>query len=208
MLRSTIALAALALLVSIARGDEFSGQFVDQDAEGSASGTGNVIINGKLLDAEQVAQLEEAYGFEPAPGDYWYDAVSGLYGAVGYQAFGFMYPGHEFGTLNREASRGDTGVYVNGRELPQMEWLIWSYMLGYPIQVGAYWLDAQGNAGYEGNPIPTVNLFVAAQQNAYSGQGGSGDNFWSTRFSAGNSNVDNTQGYVSVPGYGPVGYGF
>ncbi|MEZ5148522.1 MAG: hypothetical protein R2759_15995 [Bacteroidales bacterium] len=26
--------------------------------------------------------------------------------------------------------------------------------------------------------------------------------------SAGNSNADNTQGYVSVPGYGPVGYGF
>ena len=33
------------------------------------------------------------------------------------------------------------------------------------------------------------------------------DNFWSTSFSAGNYNADNTEGYVSVPGYGPVDYG-
>ena len=40
------------------------------------------------------------------------------------------------------------------------------------------------------------------------GSGGGGDNFWSSMLGAGNSNADNTQGYVSVPGYGPVGYGF
>lgn len=38
--------------------------------------------------------------------------------------------------------------------------------------------------------------------------GSGGENFWSTRFSAGNSNAQNTQGYVSVPGHGPVGNGF
>ena len=42
----------------------------------------------------------------------------------------------------------------------------------------------------------------------YNGQGGSGDNFWSTRFSAGNYDSNNQRGYVSVPGYGPIGYGF
>jgi len=40
------------------------------------------------------------------------------------------------------------------------------------------------------------------------GGGGGGDNTWSTRFSAGNYDNDNSRGYVSVPGYGPVGYGF
>jgi hypothetical protein len=167
-----------------------------------------LVINGQPVSAEQQAQLEAVYGIAPRPGDYWYDTRSGLYGAVGYQAFGFMYPGHALGTLDRAASNGTTGILVNGRELPESEWLIWSYMLGTPILPGAYWLDEQGNAGYEGSAIPLVNLYVAAQQNAYSGQGGSGDNFWSTRFSAGNSNADNSQGYVSVPGYGPVGYGF
>ncbi|MBT8080943.1 MAG: hypothetical protein KJO56_00810 [Gammaproteobacteria bacterium] len=187
-------------------------EFVRADPEAKASSAdeaaADVVVNGNVLDAEQLAQLEATYGVRPLSGDYWYDAFSGLYGVVGYQAYGFMFPGHEFGTLDRNVSRGNTSVFVNGRELPQEEWLIWSYMLGYPIQMGNYWLDAQGNAGYVGNPIPTVNLFAASMQNSYGGQGGGGDNFWSSRFSAGNSNADNTQGYVSVPGHGPVGYGF
>ncbi len=182
---------------------------VSGSASATATGTpSDVVINGRALSTEQIAGLAQAYGVEPLPGNYWYDATSGLYGVVGYQAYGFMYPGHEFGEIDPNVSGGNTNVYVNGRHLPQSEWLIWSYMLGAPIQMGAYWLDAQGNAGYVGNPMPTVNLFMAAAQNAYRGQGGSGDNFWSTRFSAGNSNADNTQGYVSVPGHGPVGYGF
>jgi hypothetical protein len=167
-----------------------------------------VIINNLTLSADQIADLENTYGIQPEAGQYWYDTKSGLYGVVGYPAYGFMLPGHDFGALNRDVSSGDTGVFVNGRELPQTEWAVWSYMLGYWIQPGSYWLDHQGNAGYEGNPIPLVNLYVAAQQNAYGGQGGSGDNFWSTRFSAGNYDSGNQRGYVSVPGHGPVGYGF
>jgi hypothetical protein len=112
------------------------------------------------------------------------------------------------GNLKANASNGQTNVFVNGRELPLIEWLVWSYVLGYYIQPGNYWFDHLGNAGYVGNPIPTVNLYLAAQQNGYNGQGSGGDNFWSTRFSAGNYDQSNTRGYVSVPGHGPVGYGF
>lgn len=65
----------------------------------------------------------------------------------------------------------------------------------------------QGKVGEE-NSIAVVNLFAAARKNSYSGQGGGGNNFWSSRFGAGNSSADGSQGYVSVPGYGPVGYGF
>jgi hypothetical protein len=143
------------------------------------------------------------------PGEYWYDQRSGLYGVVGCPAFGFMLPGHELGSLASDASAGETSVFVNDRELPQTEWLVRSYVLGAPIQIGSYWLDGDGNAGYEGSAVPLVNLYLAAQQNAYAGQGGSGsDNFWTTRFSAGNYDSGNSRGYVSVPGYGPVGYGF
>ncbi|CAF3938425.1 unnamed protein product, partial [Rotaria sp. Silwood1] len=97
---------------------------------------------------------------------------------------------------------GNTQVLINGRELPQLEWIIWSQLLGYPIALGSYWLDDLGNAGYEGSPIPIINLYVAAKKNSYQGNKEAGDNFWSSRFGAGNSNADNTQGYVSVPGYG------
>jgi len=170
--------------------------------------TDPIIINNRILTAEQLQELKTRYGVEPRPGNYWYDSTSGLYGVTGYPSYGFMYPGHNFGPLSRNASAGNTGVIINGRELPQLEWAVWSYILGYYIQQGNYWFDSQGNAGYVGSNIPVVNLFAAARQNSYSGQGGSGDNFWSSRFGSGNSNADNSQGYVSVPGYGPVGYGF
>jgi len=174
----------------------------------SAQNKGDVIINNSILTKAQLQEIVNRYGVEPKPGNYWYDPVSGLYGVFGYPSYGFMYPGHNFGVLRRNASSGNTGVIVNGRELPQLEWAVWSYILGTYIQAGSYWLDSNGNVGYTGNNVPVVNLFAAARQNGYKGQGGGGDNFWSSRFSAGNSNQDNSQGYVSVPGYGPVGYGF
>ena len=167
-----------------------------------------VIINDIALSKKQIEELVKIYGIEPLSGNYWYDTKSGLYGVVGYPAFGFMYPAHNFGSLRRDVSKGNTNVVLNGRELPQTEWAIWSYILGYWIQPGSYWFDSNGNAGYEGNPSPVVNLFEGAQQNAYQGQGRSGDNFWSSRFSAGNYDSGNQRGYVSVPGHGPVGYGF
>ena len=101
--------------------------------------------------------------------------------------------------MDRNASNGHTNVFVNGCHLPFNEWAVWSQMLGYWFQPGRYWLDANGNAGFEGNATPLVNLYAAARQNAYRGNRSGGDNFWSSRFSAGNSNADNSQGYVSVP---------
>ncbi len=166
-----------------------------------------IFINGKSLTKEQIAEIEKTYNVKPKPGNYWYDKTSGLYGVVGYPAFGFMLAGHNYGTMKRNVSNGNTGIIINGRELPQLEWAVWSQMLGYWIQPSSYWLDQYGNAGYEGYPTPIVNLYLAAQQNAYSGRG-SGDNFWSSRFGAGNYDSGNQRGYVSVPGHGPIGYGF
>ena len=118
-----------------------------------------------------------------------------------------MYPDHNFGKLDYNASNGNTGVFVNGRNLPQAEWAVWTQVLGYWIQRGSYWFDSYGNAGYEGNPNPLVNLYIAARQNAYNGNTGEGGGFWATRFSAGNSYSGNQTGYVSLPGGGIVGYG-
>jgi hypothetical protein len=167
-----------------------------------------VIINGVVLSEKQITELKQIYKIKPIPGNYWYDTRSGLYGAVGFPAYGFMLAGHSYGKLETNASNGNTGVFVNGRELPQPEWAVWSQLLGYMIQPGKYWFDHNGNAGYEGNPIPTENLYMAAQRNSYRGSGSGGDNFWSSRFGAGNYDSGNQRGYVSVPGHGPIGYGF
>ena len=81
----------------------------------------SVRINGSVLTAEQIQELEAFYGVRPVAGDYWYDAMSGLYGITGYQAGGMMMPGHPFGELSPDASKGDTGVFINGRELTIIE---------------------------------------------------------------------------------------
>lgn len=173
-----------------------------------------VRINGIVLTESQLSEMGMLYGQRPTPGDYWYDARSGLYGLIGQPCAGTIAAGHKFGNVPRDASRGDSGVLLNGRELPVGEWLFLSQVSGTPVQPGSYWLDSAGNAGVEGIDVPLINLFLVAQQlqarmqGRAGGGGGGGDNFWSTTLSAGNCNADNSVGYVSVPGYGPVGYGF
>jgi hypothetical protein len=88
--------------------------------------------------------------------------------------------------------------------MPQGEVLVFASLVG-PILPGRYWLDGQGSYGYEGMALPVGNLYVMAA--ATSAQGGGGDNFWSSRFARGNSNADNSMGYVSIPGTGTVTYG-
>ncbi len=167
----------------------------------------HVIINNIILSAQQLAEFENTYGQKPKPGNYWYDKVCGLYGITGQPALGFMYPGHDLGVLARNASNGNSFVLINDRELTEFEWMMLSQLTGATVMPGSYWLDAQGNAGMQGNPFPLVNLFMAAQQRVHLAGGAGGDNFWSTRFSAGNAYSDGSAGYVSVPGYGPVGWG-
>jgi hypothetical protein len=165
-----------------------------------------VLINGEPLAGSQINDMEQRYGLAPRPGRYWYDSKSGMYGVVGFPAYGFMMPGHDLGPVSSQASNGNSGVRINGRELCISEWSLWSLMLQSLIQEGAYWLDASGNIGLEGQSQPIRNLATIA-----SSQGGNGgqqsDGFWSSRWSAGNVNAHG-EGYVSVPGYGPVGFGF
>ena len=164
-----------------------------------------IVFNDITLSAEQVDQLEKQYGQAPKPGNYWYDKMSGLYGIAGQPALGHLYPGHELGTLDKKASNGNTKVYINNRELPQTEYIILCQILGTIVFPGSYWLDAQGNAGMQGSPFPMVNLYMAAQQNAF--RGGSGDNFWSSRYAAGNSTSDGSAGYINLGGGESVTWG-
>jgi hypothetical protein len=133
-----------------------------------------VHVNRVALDAKEIAALEQTYRVRILDGRYWYDKVSGAWGMEGGPALGQIHPGLKFGgTLRADASGGGqgrlTGVFINGRELhPRDVAALQQITLVIP---GRYWVDAQGNGGYEGGPA-IFNLYVLAQQAARS-RGGS-----------------------------------
>lgn len=138
----------------------------------AAAPSSGVTINGHVLTATEIQQLVQTYGVAPQPGTYWYDPRSGQYGAVGGPVMGLIKPGHAFGTLRADASGGRTGVFLNGRQVPASEMQFYNLLLGH-IQPGRYWLDAQGNVGFEGQPA-VANLVVAAVAAGVTTNGGGG----------------------------------
>ena len=174
--------------------------------------TGNVVINNYRLSPQDIEQIKKIYGDDPISGTYWYDTRSGAFGIEGGPAIGVMYPGHKFGTLAADASRGTSGVFINGRELQNKEAYQMARLFGYPAPIpGRYWLNANGDLGMEGYFVSLGNVYYIISQ-SFHRQSAGGSNIWSRGlYSAGNyytgANGQPTQGYVSVPGYGPVSHG-
>ena len=167
-------------------------------APAARAGSG-VFINEKEITPEQSNLLLRTYGAAPPPGHYWYDSRSGLYGLWGYEAAGFIRPGHDFGSLPSNASKGGTGVFLNGREINMNEARYVQSLFGAVYQ-GNWWLDGQtGNIGVEGNPMPVANLILALQQaQQRSGGGDSGYRWRDGRGSFGGTEGNCT--WISVPG--------
>jgi hypothetical protein len=148
-----------------------------------------VSVNGQALDAATLNQLESLYHLQIAAGSYWYDPTSGAAGPAGGPTLTFIVPGLRLGgPLRADASNGNTGVFVNGRELPAYDLAGLTRLVGY-IAPGRYFLDAMGNAGTEGGP-PTVNLLVASQRAS-----GGGGGWYSSNAQAGGNEAGGT-GYV------------
>jgi hypothetical protein len=76
-----------------------------------------IVINGTELTTPQALAVVAMYGYAPPRGRYWYDSRSGAWGLEGSGTAGFILPGHNFGPVARDASNGNTGVIINGREL-------------------------------------------------------------------------------------------
>jgi hypothetical protein len=128
--------------------------------EGEAQ-TRRVLINSVRLPDTQVQSLERQYRVSLADGDYWYDQRSGAWGVRGGPTAGFTVPGlHVGGPLRADASAGNTGVFINGRELHQYD-VVALMQLG-PVYQGRYWVDGQGYFGVEGGPA-LGNLWQLAQ---------------------------------------------
>jgi hypothetical protein len=121
------------------------------------------VINGVTLTAQQKSEFQKIYGTPPLAGNFWYDTRSGLWGVDGREAFGVLRPGHSFGQLSPTASRGTTGVFINGRQINMAEALYIRNLLG-SVLPGRWWLDgASGYFGLEGSTISAGNLYLAAR---------------------------------------------
>lgn len=159
----------------------------------SAATQRNVVINGQPLAAAQLAELESHFQLRINDGRYWYDRISGAAGPEGGPTLGFIVPGLDLGgPLAANASAGNTGVFINGRELPQYDLIALTRLVGF-VQPGRYFLDGMGNAGFEGGP-PIINL-VAASRQAQAQSGGGGDGWYSGNVNAGGNESGGT-GYV------------
>ena len=131
-----------------------------------------IYINNKKLTASDIELLKNKYKSAPPEGRYWYDKNSGLWGASGREATGFINAGHEFGEISSVASNGNTGVFLNARELPAIELQFFQRVFGQ-ISSGRYWMDKDGYVGLEGGQA-TANFVLALQQLSQSSQGSSG----------------------------------
>lgn len=124
------------------------------------------VFNGTELGFMDRAKLSMALKGQVLPGGcYWYDTVSGLIGHEGGPAVGALVPGLGLGgPLRADASHGDTGVFINGREVTPLEV---QYLKNGRIAIrkGRYWLNAQGIGGKEGGAAE-FRISDAAQQNA------------------------------------------
>ena len=119
----------------------------------AADQSSNVIVNGLPLPAQTVRELEPAYPVPSAPGRYWYDAFSGAWGVEGGPIAGQLNPGLRLGgPLRPDASRGNTQVFINGRQLTTGEVAGLQQACRTAVYRGRYWVNAQGIGGIEGGP--------------------------------------------------------
>jgi hypothetical protein len=125
-------------------------------------------INGVVLGEDRVRKFEQDNKTRLPRGDFWYDKVSGGWGLAGGPTLGFTAPGLDLGgPLKADASRGNTGVFINGRELPLLD-VLGLQAFNVPVQRGRWWVDNTGDFGLEGLPQVLGNLFQFSR-----GKGGS-----------------------------------
>ncbi|XP_074317700.1 uncharacterized protein LOC141653754 [Silene latifolia] len=93
------------------------------DAIRESSGHGSpgrtdVYVNGQAISQRAVKKAEKLAG-KIHPGEYWYDPKAGFWGVMGHRCLGIIPPSiKEFSVpMPENCSRGDSAVYVNGREL-------------------------------------------------------------------------------------------
>ncbi|EWH09531.1 hypothetical protein DS2_11888 [Catenovulum agarivorans DS-2] len=107
-----------------------------------------IVINQKVLSAQQIEQLEMKLGYDIQSGHYWYDAESGLWGIANGPALGQTQKGLiKNSKLAAKASNGGSGVFINGRELCAQEIVFCQQQTEHVLAKGHYRLNESGQLG-------------------------------------------------------------
>jgi hypothetical protein len=126
-----------------------------------------VFVNGVQLRDDKLVTLEQRYTTQISDGAYWYDKMCGAWGMQGGPVLCTIEAHLNLGgPLQADASNGDTGVFINGRELHYLDIALLQRVVPM-ILPGRWWLDTYGNFGNEGGPM-LGNLWTFAET-----QGGS-----------------------------------
>ncbi|XP_057462950.1 uncharacterized protein LOC130753044 [Actinidia eriantha] len=85
-------------------------------------GRPNVFVNGQPM-SDLVVQKAEMIAGHIQPGNYWYDYQAGFWGVMGHPCLGIIPPFIEQfnNPMPENCAAGNTGVFVNGRELNQKD---------------------------------------------------------------------------------------
>ncbi|OAY78841.1 Extra-large guanine nucleotide-binding protein 1 [Ananas comosus] len=113
----------------------------------------DIFVNGKKLTPEELVLLQNCSCPPPKlkPGYYWYDKVSGFWGKEGHKPHKIITAHLNVGgSLDSRASNGNTGIFINGREITkaELQMLKWAGVqcAGNPH----FWLNADGTYQEEG----------------------------------------------------------
>lgn len=111
-----------------------------------------VQINCKLL-TEGELQILQDHEVQVQSGNYWYDHKTGAWGYLGGPMNGLLPAGLNIGgPMPAHASGGQTGVFINGRELHARDVQVLRTVTT-AVLPGRWWMDELGNIGYEGGPL-------------------------------------------------------
>jgi hypothetical protein len=122
-----------------------------------------VFVNGARLQEDTIRALERSYRVRLQSGRFWYDRLSGLWGLEGGPTVGQIWPGLSLGgPLRANASNGTTGVFINRREIHELELRYLQSRFGQ-VTRGRYWLNGEGIGGFEGGP-PQFNISLGSQR--------------------------------------------
>uniref|UniRef100_A0A5B7AE89 Uncharacterized protein n=1 Tax=Davidia involucrata TaxID=16924 RepID=A0A5B7AE89_DAVIN len=93
-----------------------------RSSQSAEAGRANVFVNGQPIPDRVVKKAEKMAG-PIQPGEYWYDFRGGFWGVMGQPCLGIIPPFiEEFDyPMPQNCAAGNTGVFVNGRELHQQE---------------------------------------------------------------------------------------